>query len=376
MITFSIADPGLRRPREERFAGDAIRVRSRSGLHPTERALIEHLAGRAVRHAVVTGNRTGVTPMLLRTAHPQTAVEVHAFDLHHADTLRRNFAQNRFGDLTVACTPFIEARECDLAVLHLSEGAMPGELVMDLVQELHDALLPTGTLVIATERPPDGLGDRLRESFHRVRETSASRLVNLFEAERPAPLKRQRDFAAEFEMTLPGIEGGLKLVSLPGVFAHRRVDAGGQALAEVALAHAPAGGRALDLGCGTGAVGLALARHARLREIVLVDSHARAAWCARRNAEANEIATARVLLSHTGAGGETGFDLFVGNPPYYSDYRIADLFIDTAHQTLRAGGAALLVAKSPDGIAARMEARFGNIEVVSRRGYGVVRSVR
>lgn len=42
---------------------------------------------------------------------------------------------------------------------------------------------------------------------------------------------------------------------------------------------------------------------------------------------------------------ERGYDMFVGNPPYYSDYRIAEVFIEQAYQSLKVDGVALFVTK-------------------------------
>jgi len=187
-------------------------------------------------------------------------------------------------------------------------------------------------------------------------------------------IKRVRDFSAVFPASLAGTET-LSLCSLPGVFCHRRPDSGGLALAEIAAREIRPGQRVLDMGCGCGIVGILLARAQPGTRVTFVDSHARACAATHRNLEALGFRGHTLILSDNGTD-QTGFDLFAGNPPYYSDFKIATLFIDTAHATLRPGGISLLVAKSTQRLEETLQATFGNAKVLPRRGYGVVRSLR
>jgi len=41
------------------------------------------------------------------------------------------------------------------------------------------------------------------------------------------------------------------------------------------------------------------------------------------------------------------YDLALANPPYYSDFRIAQLFVDAAWKALAPGGTLLIVTKQP-----------------------------
>jgi 16S rRNA (guanine1207-N2)-methyltransferase len=189
----------------------------------------------------------------------------------------------------------------------------------------------------------------------------------------PRPFAR-RNFSATFSASLPG-DPPLQLTTLPGVFAHRRADEGGLALAEVASRMIEPGARVFDMGCGCGLVGLLLARHAPPAALLCADSHARAIHCTGRNAQANGLTDVQTLLTDSPAL-DVPFDVFVGNPPYYSDYRIAELFIRAAYQTLAPGGTAYIVAKSHRWHEGFMLDLFGNAEVIKRRGYGVVKSVR
>jgi len=82
-----------------------------------------------------------------------------------------------------------------------------------------------------------------------------------------------------------------------------------------------------------------------------------------------------LVLSDSGLD-KGAFDLVVGNPPYYSDFRIAELFVLTAFHVLKPGGAGMLVAKSAPGLERCIQTRFSETMIIPRRGYSVIRFVK
>ena len=149
----------------------------------------------------------------------------------------------------------------------------------------------------------------------------------------------------------------------------------------------------LDMGCGCGLVGFlvasslsssrqspgtnAAAPHESTIRLVMVDSHARAVEAASLNAEKLGI-PAEVILSDNGTPAQMdgSFDVFVGNPPYYSDYRIADIFLETAQRALKPGGVCYTVCKNADGLEPVQRRYFPEVEIIRRRGYAVLKSVK
>jgi 16S rRNA (guanine1207-N2)-methyltransferase len=363
--------------RDEHFLGGALLVRSRSGLHPTEGALLERLPTlpRDASRVLVAGNRTGVLPAAIRHLFPRTEVLAHVFDTHHRAIILRTLVGSNAG-AGIACVAAADIpREApfDAAVLQLSRRAMPTELVMDLLEQVHEGMADGGVCLIGFEGDAEWLRTQIKAIFGKTPVTVDDGIAVAC-ATRVRPLPRPRNFAASFEVSLPGV-APFTLQTRPGVFAHRRPDLGGLALAEVAAREAAAGDRVLDIGCGCGMVGIALARAVPGLHVTFLDSDARAVACAAVNAAANGLTDPAFECTDSGTR-RTGFTLAVGNPPYFGDYAIAELFIRTARDALAPGGRCLIVAKQTDWHVDFMTRLFGAAERVRRRDYTVVRSLK
>ena len=389
MQTIALTDLPAKQCHREEFRDGAFRVLSRSGLHPTERILLANLPRQVIGDILIAGNRSGVLGLVLATENPVANVVQHVLDIHHAKALQRTFAAHDSARILVECAAFLpESPATRLAVLQATSHDMPAELILDQLEDLRAKLPPGAACLVAYDGKPDWLRKQMKEIFGQVTATPATHDVTIFradipggpgaprtgksEATIPQPFVR-RNFSATFTASLPG-DPPMQFTTLPGVFAHRRADEGGLALAEVAARTLAPGARVLDMGCGCGLVGLLLARHAAVESVLCADSHTRAIHCTERNAQANALANVRTLLTD-GPSLDAQFSVFVGNPPYYSDYRIAELFIRTAYQLLAPGGTAFIVAKSYHWHEDFMRGLFGNVEVIKRRGYGVVKSV-
>ncbi|MDR0693255.1 MAG: peptide chain release factor N(5)-glutamine methyltransferase [Puniceicoccales bacterium] len=78
-------------------------------------------------------------------------------------------------------------------------------------------------------------------------------------------------------------------------------------------------GSILDLGTGSGAIGLALAKHFTGADVLAIDANRNALSTAQKNAMENGITNIRFMVSDWLEGVDGTFDMIVSNPPYLTD---------------------------------------------------------
>ncbi len=102
-------------------------------------------------------------------------------------------------------------------------------------------------------------------------------------------------------------------------------------MADAAVAQVKAGTvrRAVDIGCGTGAGAIAVAKRAPEAEVIGVDINDTALRYARINAQLAGTERVRACRSNLLTGVDGSFDLIISNPPF---------MIDSARRTYRDGG--------------------------------------
>ena len=301
-----------------------------------------------------------ITPELL-----EGDVTCHVLDVYHRHAIEK------VHHAKCVCSAHLPEGPWDLIRFKTGPKIHSGELSLDLLQECHRFGCRVEVDFVGKERDRNDLLNKIKDDPKRV-----------------------RSFKAEWPASVPGGEK-LMFTSYPGCFCHRRLDEGGLALAEVVTGEIrneesgirnEGGINLLDMGCGCGLVGFLIAN--RLNQtikqsnnqtisLVLVDSHARAVEAATENAAKFGI-PAEVILSDNGTPARLDgtFDVFVGNPPYYSDYRIAEVFLDTAKRALESGGVCYTVCKNAAGLEPVQKRYFPSVEIIRRRGYAVLKSVK
>lgn len=168
--------------------------------------------------------------------------------------------------------------------------------------------------------------------------------------------------------------------SRPGVFAWDRLDEGTRLLVE--HMRIDPDDSVLDLGCGTGIVGLLAARIATQGKVVLVDTDAEAIRSATRSVEANALTNCTVLASDAGSVVEkSSFDVVVTNPPFHvgrrAEFDVANQFIWDAWEVLNPGGRLYLVANVRLPYENTIRDCFGSFRVeCEAHGYKVLSSVK
>ena len=288
-------------------------------------------------------------------------VTCHCLDIYHRHAIEKTH------HVKAICTPHLPEGPWDVIRFKTGPKRMSGELALDQLQEIH--------LLMRQQKPAPKF-----ELVYDGKERDRNDLLNKIKDDPD----RVRDFSATWKASVPGIDP-LTFTSFPGCFCHRRQDEGGLALAEVVSKDLSSSiqqsslnpRRLLDMGCGCGLVGLLIAKAVKGVQLVGVDSHSRAIEAANLNAQALGVGAEMILAdSGTPARMDGTFDVFVGNPPYYSDYRIADVFLETAKRALKPGGVCYTVCKNAAGLEPVQKRYFPEVEIIRRRGYAVLKSVK
>ncbi|MFS1289134.1 MAG: methyltransferase [Pseudomonas piscis] len=149
------------------------------------------------------------------------------------------------------------------------------------------------------------------------------------------------------EYLLPLAEGPLKVVSLPGVFSHGRLDRGTALLLEH-LDHLPAG-HLLDFGCGAGVLGATVKRRYPQTRVTLLDVDAFAARSSRLTLAANGL-EGEVLTGDGIDAAPMGLNCILTNPPFHTgvhtDYQATENLLRKSREHLEKGGELRVVANS------------------------------
>ncbi len=142
---------------------------------------------------------------------------------------------------------------------------------------------------------------------------------------------------------------GLSLFGVPGVFSWDALDDGTAMLLDTLSEDFCGGERVLDVGCGTGAIGLAAGRLGA-SAVDMIDSAWLAVASAQQNITANGLDdVCRAWASDLFADvDETPYDLILANPPFHAGHKVdtgaAEALIAGAYDRLSRQGVLRLVA--------------------------------
>jgi 16S rRNA (guanine1207-N2)-methyltransferase len=188
---------------------------------------------------------------------------------------------------------------------------------------------------------------------------------------------------------IPTGGGGLVLVNHANVFSREKLDIGTRFL----LDHLPAvegPAHVVDLGCGNGVVGLAIAATAPEAHVTFVDESFMAVASANAT-YAENLGEDRATTSARFAVGDTLFhlqsgdpiergsiDVVVNNPPFHDDHAVGDAIawqmFTEAHGALTIGGELRVVGNRHLAYHAKLKRIFGNCRVVASNSKFVVYS--
>lgn len=338
---------------------------------PQEALLIDLVPMLPAGHLLTNTVGRGQFAAAYASAHPSGAATCWSLDLFQHQLIAAQSAAAP-ANLRLSCSSDLPEETFDLAALLVHKQG-DGELVRDILQQAAIRLKDGGLLLAASDNPTDiWLGEQLERLFTKiVRRPHPTGTV--YQAIKAAPPKKIKQYDAEVVFR----DGAhlLQLKTRPGVFSHREIDPGARALLRNMYIEPDA--YVLDIGCGSGAVALAAAARGAAR-VHAIDSNARAVQCTAWAAETNKLLHITTALDCDGSTVEQGvFDLAVTNPPYFANYRIAELFSRIAAAALRPNGQLMIVTKTPQWYVDRLpEFGLGEVEVDQAKNYMIVRAWR
>lgn len=312
---------------------------------------------------------------------PDVSWQIHTFEHFYVTAVVNALSddvETEAADIELFCTPDLPNDSFD-NVLVATDSRGSSELTRELLQAVTERLKPDGRLIISTNNAKDHwLHEQLKAAYGKTT-VHRDRKGICYVARRATKPKKLKSYDCEF-----AFRDGERLIrcfSRPGVFSHRRVDGGARALCKsldlLPTQNVPTPNRIVEIGCGSGAVATAAALRYPKSQVLAVDSHVRAIQSTEQTAALNDAGNVSVLLTSDGNVSEAGScDLFLCNPPYYSDYRISELFLESAAESLRAGGRLHLVTKLTEWHENRMIELFANAAVHNFGEYNVVVSRR
>jgi 16S rRNA (guanine1207-N2)-methyltransferase len=222
------------------------------------------------------------------------------------------------------------------------------------------------------------MNDVLAESFSSVQASRGRQKSRCLIACEPKSLG-----AAPYPIRKPLDDIDLEVVAYGAAFSGPRLDIGTRFLIEHLRRMKPDARDAIDLGCGTGILAVALAKARPHVKVVGTDQSAAAVASARATAAANGVADRVTVLRDDAmsALGDNSADLVLCNPPFHVGAAVhtgsaIKMFTQTG-RVLRPGGELWTVYNSHLNYRGVVERFVGRTDVVGRnRKFTVTRSVR
>jgi 16S rRNA (guanine1207-N2)-methyltransferase len=264
------------------------------------------------------------------------------------------------------------------------EAARSYRLLRQVVNQMAEYVDAAGVVLVAGPRKggAEVAARTLCERFERVELVTYRKGQRIFRASRPrlvSDVDRSRGGEGRSHQAAPEIVTvtlrgrPMRLLQDDRVFAKGRLDPATRMLAEVF--EIPPGFVVLDLGCGSGVLGILAALLEPSSRVTLVDSDPLAVEVSRRNAVLNGVSNVVVYLSDVlsdlpdaDRGRSPAFDVVLMNPPFHRgrlhDVSIAERFMTDASRALRPGGHLYVVCS-----------RFLRYEPLLERLAGTVREV-
>lgn len=289
----------------------------------------------------------------------------------------RRIAEKQFRGVSVAENVLPDSEmQSDVALLFAPKGR---DYARALLWSVYQSLRSGGKLYLA------GANDGGVKSLFADAETLFGRCVTLATKQRQrigVAVRKEgiKDYPAAWgadptRMVSTAIEtprGTVQIASMPGVFSWEHLDEGTRLLLE--SIEVAAGSTVLDVGCGTGIIGVTLAQVAD--RVLMTDDNLLAVRCAEESMRLNGLGNAQVQAADVYEGVEGKFDLICSNPPFHQQFEVstnvAQRIIREAGGLLNPGGRLCIVANAFLAYERVMAECFSKVQIIARNNRYVV----
>ncbi|MFJ4468452.1 methyltransferase [Streptomyces sp. NPDC089424] len=346
--------------------------------------LLRHLAAEEVPLSgtvVVVGDRWGALVTALARHAPLQITDSYLTQ----EATRANLARSGVapGTVSLRTTQDPPPERIDVLLVRVPKSlALLEDQLLRLAPAVHE-----GTVVVGTGMVKE-IHTSTLDLFERIlgptRTSLAEKKARLILCS-PDPSRRRPVNPWPYRYTLPadvGAVSGRTVVNHAGVFCADRLDIGTRFF----LAHLPrtgGAGRVVDLGCGNGVVGTAVAVADPAAELLFVDESFQAVASAEATYEANGApGHAEFRVGDGLAGVASGsVDLVLNNPPFHSHQATTDAtawrMFTGARRALRPGGELWVIGNRHLGYHLKLRRLFGNSALVaSDPKFVVLRAVK
>jgi 16S rRNA (guanine1207-N2)-methyltransferase len=163
-----------------------------------------------------------------------------------------------------------------------------------------------------------------------------------------------------------------------GVFSKNEVDFGTRLLIE-SFEMPNIEGKVLDVGCGYGPIGLAVAKENPARQVIMVDVNERAVELSKLNAKQNSITNVSVYQSNLFEAIENEiFSVILSNPPIRAGKKVVHQIFELSYKHLQQQGELWIVIQKKQGAPSAIEklkSIFPEVEIVTKKkGYFIIKA--
>ena len=346
--------------------------------------LLRHLSEQEIPLSgtvVVVGDRWGALVTALAAHRPAQITDSYLTQ----EATRANLARHGVepGDVRLLTTQDPPPGRIDVLLMRVPKSlALLEDQLLRLAPAVHE-----GTVVVGTGMVKE-IHTSTLQLFERIigptRTSLAEKKARLIFCT-PQPSSARPANPWPYTYTLPdgiGAVSGRTVVNHAGVFCADRLDIGTRFF----LGHLPGGKgarRVVDLGCGNGVVGTAVALANPQAEVLFVDESFQAVASAEATYKANGVPGHAEFRVGDGLAGvpDGSVDLVLNNPPFHSHQATTDAtawrMFTGARRALRPGGELWVIGNRHLGYHVKLRRLFGNSELVaSDRKFVVLRAVK